>query len=88
MILHGGEDGQLSKYGFGDQFVFDWTCEELQTLDIGEGEQMPTLDQVLTLLQEAPDMQINIEIKVPHCRKILPLYDYEGICSIVKENIQ
>ena len=65
MLLHGGDDGQLAKYGFPDDFVFDWTYSELKTLDIGGGEEIPTLDQLLTLLQEAPEMLINIELKTP-----------------------
>ena len=44
MILHGGDDGQLAKYGYPDDHVFNWTAEELQRLDIGEGEPMPTLE--------------------------------------------
>ena len=38
MVLHGGNEGQLAKYGFPDDHVFDWTYNELRTLDIGAGE--------------------------------------------------
>ena len=44
MIMHGGNDGELSHYGHPDDHVFDWTAEELMQLDIGEGERMPTLE--------------------------------------------
>ena len=49
---------------------------------------MPTLDQVLTLLKEAPYMLINIEIKAPSVTpELLAKYDYKQACSIVKEHI-
>ena len=77
MVLHGGADGQLDKYSFADQFVFDWTSDELRTLDIGEGEKMPTLHEVLTLVQQAPRMLINIELKGPFHREYQPHYDFD-----------
>ena len=88
MVLHGGNDGQLSLYGLPDQFVFDWTMQELQTLDIGQGEQMPTLRELLTLIQEAPDMIINIELKGPSSAEMKPRYDFDFACQIVAENIK
>ena len=30
MVLHGGNDGQLCKYGLPDEHVFDWTMDELR----------------------------------------------------------
>ena len=65
MILHGGEDGELSHFGLPDEFIFDHTSESLRQFDIGEGQTMPRLAEVLELLKEAPEMLINIEIKVP-----------------------
>ena len=47
MIVHGGDDGQLKNYGLPQEHVFIWTKDELQTLDIGEGEVMPTLEELL-----------------------------------------
>ena len=61
MVLHGGDDGQLGQYGLPDDFVFDHSFESLRKLDIGEGETMPTLSEVLSLLKQAPNMLINIE---------------------------
>ena len=29
MITHGGDDGQLALYGFPNDYVYDWTMEEL-----------------------------------------------------------
>ena len=55
MITHGGDDGQLNKYGFPDDYVFEWTKEELQAkIDIGEGLKMPTLEDTLALFSGSP----------------------------------
>ena len=87
MLLHGGDDGQLAKYGFPDDYVFDWTYSELKTLDIGGGEEIPTLDQLLTLLHEAPDMLINIELKMPCSADIRQRYNHELACKLVQKAI-
>ena len=47
MIMHGGDDGELGQYGYPHDHVFNWTCEELKSLDIGEGERMPTFEELL-----------------------------------------
>ena len=48
MIVHGGDDGQLSLYGFPDDYVYEWTFEELrQKIKLSNGEQMPTLLEML-----------------------------------------
>ena len=43
VVMHGGDEGQLSQYGMSDQFVFERTLKSLQKIDIGDGETMPTL---------------------------------------------
>ena len=43
VVMHGGDEGQLSQYGMPDEFVFERTFESLQRIDIGEGEKMPSL---------------------------------------------
>ena len=48
---------------------------------------MPTLDELLNLLKEAPDMLINIELKCPHSPEIRALYDYENACAVIKTYI-
>ena len=77
MIMHGGNDGQLSHYGLPDDHVFDWTAEELMRLDIGEGERMPTLEELFKLSDEAPEMLLNIEVKAPDSADIAARYDTE-----------
>ena len=87
MVLHGGNDGQLAKYGFPDEFVFDWTQAELETLDIGDGERIPTFEELLNLIHNAPDMLINIEMKCPISEDIKQLYNHGLACEIVSECI-
>lgn len=66
MVLHGGSDGELELYGLHEERVFDWTKEELQTqIDLGEGERIPTLESLIELCQESPQMLLNIELKGP-----------------------
>lgn len=83
MILHGGDDGQLGKYGYPEDQVFDWTAEELQRLDIGEGERMPTLEEVLQLCQNVPQMLLNIEVKAPEDPEIFARYDHELAANVL-----
>ena len=57
-------------------------------MNIGEEEFMPTLDEVLTLLKQAPKMLINIEVKAPaETPAIFEKYDYKEACEIVNEHI-
>ena len=76
---HGGSDGQLELYGLHDERVFDWTSDKLKTLDIGEGEVMPTLEELLHLVK-GTRMLINIELKGPLTDEIKSLYDYDLAC--------
>ena len=80
MILHGGSDGQLDQYGLPEQRVFDLTYDELKKLDIGEGEVMPTLEELLTLTKESK-MLLNIELKGPLTDEVKTLYNYDLACS-------
>jgi hypothetical protein len=80
MVLHGGNDGQLSLYGRPDDRVFDFTQEELQTqIDIGDGEIMPTLEDVFTLFKGASHF-LNVELKGPLSDDVKALYDYPLTC--------
>lgn len=81
MILHGGSDGQLELYGLHEDRVFDWTYDQLRKIDIGDGEIMPTLEELLTLVQ-GTQMLINIELKGPLHDDIKPLYDYDLACQL------
>ena len=51
MVLHGGEDGELKDYGYPKDLVFEWTTEQLRELDAGNGECIPTLDEVFDLVK-------------------------------------
>lgn len=76
MVLHGGDDGELSHYGLGNEFVYSWTKLELQSrIDIGEGQRIPTLESVLCLCQDNPNMLLNIELKGPCDSELLQQYD-------------
>lgn len=46
VIIHGGDNGELNHHFKLDEvkYIFDQTYEELQALDVGEGERIPTLD--------------------------------------------
>ena len=48
MVLHAGQDGQLSYQGHANHYIFEWNSYELQSLiDLGQGERIPTLEQVI-----------------------------------------
>ena len=48
---------------------------------------MPTLAQLLTLVQKAPKMLINIELKGPRSDECKPRYDFDQACEIVAKLI-
>ena len=56
MVMHGGRDGDLGQYDLPDDRVFDWTCKQLKSVDIGQGESMPTLEEVIKVALGAPNM--------------------------------
>ena len=77
MVLHGGDNGQLSKYGLADQHVFQWTQYQLQTqIDLGGGECIPTLEALIMLCLDRPNMLMNIELKGPLDEEWVSQYDY------------
>jgi len=77
MIVHGGDNGELGELGQPSVNVFDWTREELQTLDIGQGERMPTLEELLVICRAKPNMLINIELKAPVDQALAARYDIQ-----------
>lgn len=86
MVVHGGNDGELSLYGLREERVFDWTSEQLKTLDIGESEVMPTLEELLTLYDGA-NMLLNIELKGPLSPEWKARYDYKRTCQLVHDMV-
>lgn len=76
MIVHGGDDGQLALYGLPEEYVYDWTCEELKTkLKLPNGEEMPTLLEMLFIFQGS-DILLNIELKGPLSADRKSLYNF------------
>lgn len=67
MIIH---DAKLDRTADGRGSVADFSAEELKRFDAGvkkgeiyKGERIPTLDEVLDLLEDYPAVLLNIEIK-------------------------
>jgi hypothetical protein len=42
--MHGGDDATLKDFDLPNEYIFDWTYEQLLTLDAGEGSKVPTLE--------------------------------------------
>jgi len=59
-------------------------CEELKKLDIGEGEVMPTLEELLILTKDSK-MLLNIELKGPLTDEVKILYNYDLACKSAHE---
>ena len=65
VVLHGGPNGELTDFARPKDFIWKMTHHQLQKLDLGEGEKVTTLEEVLMLMLDASKMLINIEIKCP-----------------------
>lgn len=66
---HDGElvvfhDATLDRLTNGSGLVTEQTLEDLKRFHVGEGEQIPTLAEVLTLLKSQPQFIINLDVKV------------------------
>lgn len=66
---HDGElvvfhDHSLDRLTNGSGLVAEHTLEELKSFHMGEGEQIPTLAEVLALLRSQPQFIINLDVKV------------------------
>ena len=87
MIVHGGDDGQLTLYGFPDDYVYDWTLEELRLkIKLPNGEQMPTLLEMLTVYKGTQTL-INIELKGPLSAERKQMYDFKLAAEIVHQMV-
>ena len=89
MVLHGGLQGELTLYGMPTEYVQDWTREELQSdrIDIGGGERIPTLLQLIQLCEGKDDMLLNIELKGPKDPEIAKKYDFALAAKLVVDMI-
>ena len=52
IILHGGDNGEMREFTGDSTFVFDYTYEELLAFDVGDGERIPTLQQLFELIKK------------------------------------
>ncbi|MFX0078360.1 MAG: glycerophosphodiester phosphodiesterase [Candidatus Hermodarchaeota archaeon] len=57
-------DATLDRLTNGSGLVVEHTLEELKRLQVVEGEKIPTLAEVLTLLKAQPQFIINLDVKV------------------------
>ncbi|MDO8123973.1 MAG: glycerophosphodiester phosphodiesterase family protein [Candidatus Hermodarchaeota archaeon] len=57
-------DATLDRLTNGNGLVAEHTLKELKRLHVGQGEQIPTLAEVLTLLKAQPQFIINLDVKV------------------------
>lgn len=83
VILHGGDEGELNHHFKGLKetiYIFNMTFEEISKYDMGEGEKVPTLEELLRLVSKK--MYINLEVKAPKDPKVRIHYNYKG--SITK----
>ena len=89
MILHGGSQGELTKYGMPTEYVYEWTCEELQSdrIDIGEGERIPRLIDLIQLYENEDDILLNIELKGPEDPEYKKRYDFDLAAKTVYDMI-
>ncbi len=58
VVIH---DSKVDRTTGGTGYVADKTLDELRTLDAGKGEKIPTLQEVLTLVNRK--VKVNIELK-------------------------
>jgi glycerophosphoryl diester phosphodiesterase len=83
VVSHGGDDGNLKDYGYPLEYIYDWTFDALQTLDAGDGNKIPTLEQVFELFKG--QVFINIEMKGPRADALKPRYDCTLAAALVYE---
>ncbi|MFW9983533.1 MAG: glycerophosphodiester phosphodiesterase [Candidatus Odinarchaeota archaeon] len=57
-------DATLDRLTNGNGLVAEHPLKELRRLQVGEGEQIPTLVEVLNLLKSQPQFIINLDVKV------------------------
>lgn len=67
-VIH---DDDLSRTTNGSGSVANFTFQELQAFDAGDGERIPSLEEVFELLKNA-DIRIQIELKGPETEKYAP----------------
>lgn len=56
-------DAAVDRTTNGTGLVIDYTFEELRKLDAGNGEQIPTLEELMELVKNHPTITLDIELK-------------------------
>ena len=79
MVLHGLGNGNMRQYdGLGRRDkIFRWTKDELQTIDIGEGQHIPTVDEFLELFKDEPEIMLYLDLKVPYTLSLAYYFSYD-----------
>eukprot|EP00871_Galdieria_phlegrea_P003542 jgi/Galph1/4189/GphlegSOOS_G2870.1 len=64
VLMHGSADGNISDSTSGQGKIRDFTLQELKQLEAGNGETIPTLEELLVMIQESQsNLQLNLELK-------------------------
>lgn len=66
VVIH---DDTLERTTNGSGLVKNKTLDELKKLDAGQGEQIPTLEEVIYLLKDHPHIECQVELKVEGIEK-------------------
>lgn len=95
VVLHGHDLGELTEFGYPGEKVYKWSTEELtdESIDIGLGAQMPTLEEYLIEALRNPFLLLNFEVKGPlnpvtWLSVFDPIYDYDNACLAVIKLIE
>lgn len=94
VLIH---DATVDRTTNGTGAVRDYTFEELRKLDAGNGQQIPTLKELLDLVKDHPTITLDIEFKeYPHsavedaayvvCDRILDMVDSYGFTDRIVAN--
>ncbi|CDW84350.1 glycerophosphoryl diester phosphodiesterase [Stylonychia lemnae] len=90
IILHGGDNGELNHhFEFQDtHYIFEKSYSELLQYDLGDGQKIPTLEDLIIFNQKR--LFINIELKVPREENVKSRYNYlkcsEKIFELIKKH--
>lgn len=91
VVIHGENDGNIKKNTNVDRFVGDCELEFLKTLDVGQGERIPTFEEVLQFFMLHTTI-LNIEIKGEQPElpakvvELIEKHDYYGKCAVSSFN--
>ena len=72
IVIH---DETLDRTTNGEGAVLDMNIAELRALDAGEGERLPTLDEVLELVRGRAELFV--ELKAADCEEVTLQYQYQ-----------